>query len=575
MSLTTRVAGRTALAVAAALSVGSLAGAPAAAQSAPVQLQVVGINDFHGHLDPRTGAASVAGVLGGAVAALRAENPNTVFVSAGDNIGASPFISSSQQDTPTLDVLDAMGLAVSAVGNHEFDRGYADLAGRVTDRADFPFLGANVVGESPDLPAYEVVETGGVRLGFIGVVTRETASLVSPAGIRGITFEDPVVAANRVAAALTDDDEGNGEADVLVLLAHEGAATAAAAPTGATGGTAAACAAIAERADAFGEIVREVSADVDAVLGGHTHLNVDCELPGPGGALRPVLEAQQYGEAITRLRLTYDPATGEVTAATGDVLRADRHVLPGRPGGRGHRHGRRRSRARSRPGGGGPHHRRHPAGHDGGRRRGPRERVAARQLHRRRAAVGRRRPRRGWGADRLHEPRRPARRPAARRPVRRRGAGRSHLRRGRRRPAVRQHAVHPHPHRRAGEAGARGAVPAGRQHAAVPRPRRLEGPALRLRRHRPARLPHPQPHPRRRPDRPRRDLPRGDELVPRLGWRQLRDAGHRHRPPTTPGATTCRCSSATSAPTRRSRPTPPTAPSPGPRRARPRLRRRR
>ena len=317
MSLTSpRAAGRTAAVVSLALAIAPLSTGPAAAQAAPVELQIVGINDFHGHLDPGTGTApSVAGVLGGAVAALRAENPNTVFVSAGDNIGASPFISSSQRDEPTIDALNEMGLAVSAVGNHEFDRGYADLAGRVTDRADFPLLGANVVGETPALPSYEVVETAGVRIGFIGVVTRQTASLVSPSGIAGITFEDPVVAANRVADQLSDGAAGNGEADVIVLLAHEGAATAASGTD-----AAAACSDVATREDAFGDIVRDVSADVDAILAGHTHLTVDCDLPGPDGALRPVLEASEFGRAIDRLRLTWDPATEELTAATGDVL---------------------------------------------------------------------------------------------------------------------------------------------------------------------------------------------------------------------------------------------------------------
>jgi 5'-nucleotidase len=79
----------------------------------------------------------------------------------------------------------------------------------------------------PDLESSAVVRTRrGVRLGFIGVVTTETASLVSPAGIEGITFTDPVAAVNREAALLRDGNTANGEADVIVVLAHEGAATA-------------------------------------------------------------------------------------------------------------------------------------------------------------------------------------------------------------------------------------------------------------------------------------------------------------------------------------------------------------
>ena len=54
-------------------------------------------------------------------------NPKTVFAAAGDLIGASTFESFIEQDKPTIDALNAAGLEVSAVGNHEFDQGYDDL----------------------------------------------------------------------------------------------------------------------------------------------------------------------------------------------------------------------------------------------------------------------------------------------------------------------------------------------------------------------------------------------------------------------------------------------------------------
>src|SRR5690606_34315210 len=145
---------------------------------------------------------------------------------AGDNIGASLFASSSQQDQPTIDVLNALDLEVSAVGNHEFDQGYADLTGRVDAAADFTNLGANVYLTGTDtaaLPEYDLVEVAGVQVGFVGVVTEETATLVSPGGITAIEFGDPVTALNRVTAQLLDGDATNGEADVVVALVHEGA----------------------------------------------------------------------------------------------------------------------------------------------------------------------------------------------------------------------------------------------------------------------------------------------------------------------------------------------------------------
>jgi 2',3'-cyclic-nucleotide 2'-phosphodiesterase (5'-nucleotidase family) len=137
-------------------------------------------------------------------------------------------------------------------------------------------------------------------------VTEETASLVSPAGIQGITFTDPVVAANRVADQLSDGNAANGEADVVVLLAHEGSATVATDP--------ASCATMAARADAFGHIVRDADANIDAIIGGHTHLAVDCTFPHPrgNGLVRPVLEANSYGTTLDRIQMTVDPDTDTI-----------------------------------------------------------------------------------------------------------------------------------------------------------------------------------------------------------------------------------------------------------------------
>ncbi|MGI5212850.1 ExeM/NucH family extracellular endonuclease [Plantactinospora sp. CA-290183] len=281
----------------------------------PVELQLLSVNDFHGRLEspgnapdgrPVGGAAQVAGLVN----QLRAEQPNTAFVSGGDNIGASTFISAIDADNPTIDALNQMGLAASAVGNHEFDKGIADLTGRVTDRADFPLLGANVYrGAERALPAYAVSTLGGVRVGFVGVVTEQTGSLVSPDGIAGITFKEPVAEANTVAGQLKDGDPANGEADVVVLLAHEGAAT--------------------ENIDSaeelandpvFGKFTR-AAATIDVILSGHTHQPYAFEVPVPGtDRLRPVVQAEDYGKRLGRVNLTFDPASGEVTAAEASLV---------------------------------------------------------------------------------------------------------------------------------------------------------------------------------------------------------------------------------------------------------------
>ncbi|WP_250031691.1 ExeM/NucH family extracellular endonuclease [Paractinoplanes maris] len=278
--------------------------------SGPVDLQLLSINDFHGRLEQPAAGKGGAAQLVGMVNQLRAANPNTAWLSAGDNIGASTFISAIDGDNPTIDALNAGKLNVSAVGNHEFDKGLADLRGRVESRADFPYLAANVYQDGRRvLPGYSVQTLGGVKVGYIGVVTEQTASLVSPDGIAGVQFRDPVAEANTLAAELSDGNEANGEADVLVLLAHEGAATE-------NIGSAAAL-----QADpVFGDFTR-VSAEIDAIFSGHTHQPYAFEVPVPGtDRTRPVIQAEDYGLRLGQAVLTFDPATKSVTKSTAGLL---------------------------------------------------------------------------------------------------------------------------------------------------------------------------------------------------------------------------------------------------------------
>ncbi|MGF9664089.1 5'-nucleotidase C-terminal domain-containing protein [Arthrobacter crystallopoietes] len=295
--------------LAAALSIGLLA-APSAAlpavantsEPAPEvsppaagdthELNLLGINDFHGRIDANTVK------FAGTVEQLRAENPEgTLFTSAGDNIGASLFASAVQDDQPTIDVLDALDLTTSAVGNHEFDKGFDDLTGRVIsgkDPAGFAHLGANVYEkgtETPALDEYELAEVDGLTVGIIGVVTEDTRTLVSPGGISTIDFGDPVEAVNRVAVELSDG-EGD-EADIILASYHEGASASADLGT-ATGASA-----------VFNRIVNETSAAVDAIFNGHTHLGYTFDAPVPGSDdTRPVVQTGQYGENVGQIKLT-------------------------------------------------------------------------------------------------------------------------------------------------------------------------------------------------------------------------------------------------------------------------------
>ena len=276
---------------------------PGAIDPALTPVNILNINDFHGRID-----SDGTGELGKNVACTITSTRNalgaddTLFLSAGDNIGASPFVSASQQDTPTLEFLNALGMDSSAVGNHEFDRGFDDLTGRVADTADFPYTGANVYlagTTTPALPTYSTHEVNGLDVAVIGAVTGQTSSLVSPAGITDIEFGDPVEAVNRVAAQLSDGNTENGEADVIVAEYHEGATSGSSLEEQIAAG------------GAFADIATNTSDAVDAIFTGHTHQEYAWDAAAAEGT-RPIVQAGSYGDPVGQVQLGIDPETGEV-----------------------------------------------------------------------------------------------------------------------------------------------------------------------------------------------------------------------------------------------------------------------
>ena len=293
---------------------------PAPAHAAdPVDINILATNDFHGRIRSN-GIEAGAPVLAGAVKQIRSEHPDTVFAAAGDLIGASTFESFISHDKPTIDALNAAGLEVSAVGNHEFDQGYDDLVHRVMAPASasnpdggatWTYIGANVRMKDTDSPALDptfVKDMGGVQVGFIGAVTEHLPELVSPAGIAGITVTDIPTAVNAEADRLKKDG-----VDVVVLLVHEGAPSTD-------------CAAMDDDPTSdFGQIVTGVDPNVDAIVSGHTHLAYNCSFPvadwaGRAVTQRPVVSAGQYGYNLNQLDLSVDPATGAIQSVDQQIL---------------------------------------------------------------------------------------------------------------------------------------------------------------------------------------------------------------------------------------------------------------
>ena len=310
---------------------------------ATVKVGLLAINDFHGALEmPRQSVfvpddkgeampvpAGGAAYLASAIDSLRAQHPNHLVVSAGDLIGASQLASSLFLDEPTIEVMNRIGLDFNATGNHEFDRGQDELlrmqsGGCVQHTArkpcqvepfkgaKFKFLAANTVkADGSTLFPGTAIRSfgkgrGKVDVGLIGLTLEGTNELVSPEGIKGLTFADEAATINAAVPRLRA-----AGADAIVVVIHEGVRTKGTPnPQGCEAAS-----------GALGEIVDQLDG-VDVVVSGHTHWAYICEWPGKNPA-RPVLmtSAGVFGTLVTEISLEIDPRASRV------VSRSARNVI--------------------------------------------------------------------------------------------------------------------------------------------------------------------------------------------------------------------------------------------------------
>lgn len=300
--------------------------APVAAQ--PVAVRVLAINDFHGHIEPGENSIAVpdptrpnqtlmlrtggAAWLAAWIARLRAEQPHHVLVSSGDLVGASPLTSGLFYDEPTIEVMNAIGLDMGAVGNHEFDRGGDELmrlarggcrvstlaprtscAGAPFAGASFPLVASNVIertSQQPLLPTSVVRTFDGVKIGFIGAVTRSTPGIVPPGGVAGLRFLPEAAAINEVAAKLKAQS-----VRTLIAVIHEG---------GDADGGFNECG---NPRGAIFDIARALDPSISVILSAHTHRGYRCLVDG-----RTIIQGASFGRLISVVDLEIDRTTGEV-----------------------------------------------------------------------------------------------------------------------------------------------------------------------------------------------------------------------------------------------------------------------
>jgi 5'-nucleotidase len=287
-----------------------------------VDLQVLGVNDLHGNLEPTAvGDRAAGGVawLAGYLRQAEAQDPRgTIVAHAGDTVGASPLISSWFHDEPTIKATNLMRFDVGTVGNHEFDEGGTEMLRLIrgghredgkqfkdgTDTsdpdfpgADYPYVSANVVSAGDGgyvLPPYTVIHREGIPVGVIGVTTTETPSIVVPDAVAPFKFLDLSESVNKAVAALH-----RRGVHTIVVLAHAGGFQD-------------------PGKDPAGEVLDEtgqMDPDVDLVVAGHTHSYLNTKV---NNAL--VVQAYKYGTAFEQVKLTVDRRSRDVTQSSAEVI---------------------------------------------------------------------------------------------------------------------------------------------------------------------------------------------------------------------------------------------------------------
>ncbi len=322
--------------------------ATTAAVHKSVTLKIIAFNDFHGNLESpgnfRASSQSPDVPVGGAeylaayVTSLEAENPNHVVVAAGDLVGASPLVSGLFHDEPTIEAMNRLGLEISSVGNHEFDRGSAELlrkqhGGCSTqdqqtcegaqvgtpvpfEGAKFEYLAANVMDKKTGktiFPAYAIRTFGGARIAFIGLTLQATPTMVVPSGVAGLKFTEEADTINKVVHELEKQ-----KIHSFVVLIHQGGVQVTAGPVdinGCEGGL---------EGSPIQSIVSHLDDAVGLVISGHTHAAYICQIANSSGRKIPVTSALSYGRVVTDIDVTIDAATQRFTSVTAKNILVDR-----------------------------------------------------------------------------------------------------------------------------------------------------------------------------------------------------------------------------------------------------------
>jgi 5'-nucleotidase len=320
-------------------------------------VHLLAFNDLHGNLE--AGGNNLYGRFAGGAAYLAkaikdrqakyGKGQATIF--AGDNIGASPLANGLFFEEPITIATNLMHAEFGSVGNHEFDKGSAELlriqnggckpvdgctaapyalanggTTNVYPGADFQYLSANVVVDATGrtlFPAFGTKTFKGdsgrkFQVGFIGEVLEATPTIVTPTGVAGLSFQDEADAANRTVKQL----QARG-VKTSVLVVHEGGfQQAPAALNGCAGNLA---------GSAIADIASRLDPAIKVIVSAHTHAEYRCTITS-GGVTRLITSASSFGRVLSDVTLTINDKSGELEQASAENVLVENALNTPGPG---------------------------------------------------------------------------------------------------------------------------------------------------------------------------------------------------------------------------------------------------
>lgn len=187
-------------------------------------ITILHTNDLHSRIDPLPAGDPYADKGGFArlatlVKRMRAQNPNTLVVDAGDVFQGTPYFNLFKGEAEYKG-MSAIGYDVGTLGNHEFDNGVDALASAMRF-ATFDFVSANyeVTGTSiePRVRPFIIRTLDQIRLGIFGLGIN-LAGLNTPNTTRGVRFLDPIETAQKMVRVLRTEEH----CDLVICLSHLG-----------------------------------------------------------------------------------------------------------------------------------------------------------------------------------------------------------------------------------------------------------------------------------------------------------------------------------------------------------------